>query len=106
MRWHTFQPALRPVLKIVDEWLDKREKKRQKRRLLAAYKKMSYGEYLSTKFWKDLAKQVRERDDFTCAICKRRGWEVHHKWYPPRGTEKLDDLITLCDSCHRKLHNR
>jgi hypothetical protein len=49
------------------------------------------------------------RDDFTCLICKKRGGDLHAHHiqsftnYPQLRFE-LHNGITLCVSCHAKLH--
>ena len=51
-------------------------------------------------------KAIYRRDGFQCAICGTgRFLQIHH--YIPRGqggTNKPDNLITLCDSCHAMAH--
>ena len=47
--------------------------------------------------------QAKERDKNQCVKCqKKTGLEAHH--IIP-GIEELDNLITLCHSCHKKEHN-
>ena len=59
--------------------------------------------------YKDWRKAVFERDDYTCQICKERGGQIHahHKQefsiYSLFRLD-LDNGITLCKSCHDKLH--
>ncbi len=62
--------------------------------------------------WKRLREQALRRDGYHCRNCRRYGRvksavEVHHiihvKDDPSRGYD-LDNLISLCDSCHRKRH--
>lgn len=57
--------------------------------------------------WKELAKQIRERDIYICQYCgKKQSIEVHH--IIPRNI-KIDNhpsnLITLCKSCHIKIEH-
>ena len=69
---------------------------------------------------------VQKRDNYTCQICKRRtyvsdadtkraidtkhhsmwtGMHVHHKRpLSAGGDNSLDNLITLCESCHENQH--
>ena len=47
------------------------------------------------------------RDGYTCQICgaKHTRLEVHHiKYRSQGGTNDLYNLITLCESCHKKIH--
>lgn len=75
--------------------------------------------------WVRLAEQVRERDNYTCQECNKkwtpevgRSYPVHHAnpehegvWlnYHKLGKihvylDPIDTLITLCWSCHGKVH--
>ena len=70
----------------------------------------------ATKYWKSakwLAKReaVLRRDDYTCQMCEKSidddnvsRLHVHHMTYKNLYNEPLDDLITLCTQCHRRLH--
>ena len=47
------------------------------------------------------------RDKYTCQVCKAKNTrlEVHHiKYRSQGGTDDLDNLITLCEECHKKVH--
>lgn len=49
------------------------------------------------------------RDDYTCQCCKTKKGTLHahHIIYRSEGgADTLDNLITLCEKCHKKLHNR
>ena len=59
-------------------------------------------------FW-NVREYVLYRDNHTCQLCKgkNRIFEVHH--IVPRskgGTDKPDNLITLCSRCHKKVHEK
>ena len=48
-------------------------------------------------------KQARERDNYKCIKCgKTTGLEGHH--IIPK-LEEIDNIMTLCHSCHKKEHN-
>ncbi len=68
---------------------------------------MPYPQYLQTEHWKSLRMQVIERDDWRCQSCHDTtdNPQVHHLTYDRRGKELLEDLITICPSCHRAIHN-
>ena len=52
--------------------------------------------------WTDLLKHsIRTRDCFVCQICKKHGWIIHHIDYDKKNCN-LNNLITLCNSCHSK----
>lgn len=46
-----------------------------------------------------LKRKIRERDYYTCAICRLSGNSVHHIDYDKSNNDPLN-LITLCKSCH------
>lgn len=63
--------------------------------------------YLRTDAWKNLRFKVLERDKYTCQCC---GIDfgplyVHHLTYERLGNELLEDLITLCEDCHKLQHD-
>jgi len=58
------------------------------------------------KKWRE---EVFERDDWTCQDCGERGCELHpHHILPlaehPEFAYDIDNGITLCVPCHRKIH--
>ena len=80
--------------------------------------KLPYDNYLNSDSWKIKNKMVFERDGKKC-ICGNEGSHVHHKTYERLrltltlseepvfiGEELLSDLITVCESCHKKIHGR
>ena len=64
-----------------------------------------YLDYMQSTAWDELRTKRLIKDDFTCKLCgNRNNLQVHHLIYPKHsefGSESLNDLITLCDSCHR-----
>lgn len=49
------------------------------------------------------------RDGYTCQVCKKNKCrlEVHHILERCKGgSDEVDNLITLCETCHRKVHNK
>ena len=65
-----------------------------------------YRAYLRSERWLSLRFQALKRDDFVCQICGTGiNLRVHHVNYEHVGTDaELDDLITLCEECHSKVH--
>ena len=64
---------------------------------------------LTSKSWKKLADKIRERDGNKCRICKTEEARLHvHHIYHRTAEEMNDDnpenLLTLCGSCHSKVH--
>ncbi|MEC2072496.1 HNH endonuclease [Alkalihalophilus marmarensis] len=65
------------------------------------------GQILFSDIWNQpfndsLKNRVKDRDEWSCVICESdKGLHVHHKI--PRkygGVNHMDNLVTLCDSCH------
>ena len=67
---------------------------------------VSFGIYCH-KFNKALKEKIRDRDNRTCQICgakeKRRKHCVHHVNFDEINCDPL--LITVCGSCHMKIHH-
>lgn len=49
-------------------------------------------------------KMIRERDNYTCAICKQHGTDVHHINYVKADTNP-GNCVTLCKSCHARTNS-
>jgi hypothetical protein len=58
------------------------------------------------KEWKEIAKKCYERDNWKCQTCGNVGLlNAHHIIYwSISKNDSLDNLITLCVICHKKLH--
>lgn len=62
----------------------------------------SYPDTFNAKF----KKRIRQRDNYTCAICGSYGMDVHHIDSNKQNTTD-NNCITLCFSCHPRMrHNR
>lgn len=59
-------------------------------------------------WFKDRREDVLRRDNHCCKICKsKENLHAHH--IIPRelnGTDSIENLITLCASCHRLIHSK
>ena len=64
-----------------------------------------YSEYLDSHAWKIKRAQVLNRDENKCVGCKKEASEVHHRTYDNIGKEPLSDLVSLCGSCHDRIHS-
>lgn len=69
-------------------------------------------EFYHSQEWQALRRQALERDRHLCQICLRKGKltfanTVHHikpiRAFKGRKLE-LDNLLTVCPSCHNKIH--
>lgn len=64
--------------------------------------------------WHARRRQVYQRDEWTCQNCGRQGGpfgdvELHCHHVVPKargGSHRVSNLVTLCDDCHRAVHNR
>lgn len=66
-----------------------------------------YHYFYTTTDWMKKRSLVLIRDNFTCRACgvRTKGLHVHH--LIPKitgGDESLENLITLCNKCHNKIH--
>jgi 5-methylcytosine-specific restriction endonuclease McrA len=64
-----------------------------------------YANYiLKSDEWQKKRNQVIKRDKNRCRNCGTTiDLQVHHKNYDRFGNESLDDLVTLCYTCHEKI---
>jgi 5-methylcytosine-specific restriction endonuclease McrA len=79
------------------------------RKITKYVKDMIYDDFLKTLYWKTIAGRIRYFAKFKCELCNKGKviLVVHHKTYKNHGKEHLflEDLICLCESCHKKVHN-
>ena len=77
-------------------------------------RKSNYAKSLNNEYFKEVRRRVLLRDDFKCVNCGSKLFlEVHHKTYYVNGKsivgcelEYLKELVTLCENCHKKIHNK
>jgi len=64
--------------------------------------------YLKSDAWQRKRYVVLKRDNWRCVYCGNRATQVHHKRYSKYniGKEPIDWLISVCDECHKKIHNK
>lgn len=73
-------------------------------------RKEGYSKRFGTAAWQRARKEALERDGHKCRMCSGAGgrMHVHHLFHRTEAEENnhvLDDLLTLCGSCHRKMHD-
>lgn len=72
-------------------------------------KTVDYKEFLSSHYWMVLSRFIKSQQRY-CQLCgKSNNLNVHHKNYIHRGEEYhnwRDSLITLCQPCHAKFHDK
>ncbi len=73
--------------------------------------RMPYKDFLKTPYWKAIREKKLRDAGFKCQLCGRSGvsLKVHHNTYKNHGYEHRfnvmeEDLIVLCDECHKKIH--
>jgi len=63
-----------------------------------------YRDYLKSDLWFDKVRKVIERDR-CCRVCDSKNrLTVHHLTYQNVFRESLEELMTLCWTCHKQLH--
>ena len=62
--------------------------------------------YLKSDAWKRKRYVVFKRDNWQCVYCGNSATQVHHKRYAKKriGKEPIEWLVSVCKSCHGKLH--
>lgn len=66
---------------------------------------LNYREYLRSPEWRAIRAEKLRQAGNQCALCPNtKRLEVHHRTYDRLGKERPDDLIVLCDRCHRRQH--
>lgn len=62
--------------------------------------------YLKSDEWKRKRYVVLKRDNWKCVYCGAQATQVHHKKYAKNniGKEPIKWLVSVCDTCHNKLH--
>lgn len=51
--------------------------------------------------------KIKELCHYQCALCGKKGTQIHHIIYKSEDRSKIDDLdnlILLCSYCHKKVH--
>ena len=67
---------------------------------------IDYNIYIHSDAWKQKRQQRLDLDNHTCQMCGATDkLEVHHITYDTLGFERMEDLITLCEKCHTKVHS-
>lgn len=93
-------------LRLHNEQLRDRTLTQQAR--ICQLKKMPFAEYRLTPEWQCRRTQALSRAGYRCQTCGTRDTrlDVHHNTYENYGDEQPQDLMVLCESCHRLFHGR
>ena len=91
--------------------IDHAEQQRQlddarRKEMLKDYRARPYAKRRGTREWAVLKRQIHRRDLYRCRLCGSNDDQlhVHHRTYATYAEERLEDLITLCRSCHEAFH--
>ena len=77
----------------------------QRQKEIAVLRLLPYSEYLKTDHWQYTRKRALIIAGYVCHLCNSKDrLQVHHKTYERRGCELQEDLVVLCERCHRKFH--
>lgn len=70
--------------------------------------KEKYLDYLKSDKWKEIATRKRRKAGHKCQLCNNSNsvLHVHHTNYDHIYKERLQDLIVLCENCHKKFHGK
>ena len=55
--------------------------------------------------WHEKRAERLRMDDGLCVLCTDEATQVHHVTYDRLGIEDMDDLRSLCASCHAQVHS-
>lgn len=72
---------------------------------------LTYTDFLNTPYWNAISLYAKSRFNFKCQLCNSEyNLQTHHRTYERHGYEHYlevikEDLIVLCDECHKKFHN-
>lgn len=66
---------------------------------------MNYEQYMESEEWKALRAQAYDRAGGQCELCGGKAAAAHHIKYPKDYREDApQNLLVVCELCHRKLH--
>ena len=63
-----------------------------------------YTNYIHSESWKMKRNEALNRDKNLCQVCGNKAEEVHHKTYENLFNEKLEELLSVCQKCHKEIH--
>jgi len=70
-------------------------------------KALPYKLYLKTEHWQHFRIEALKFYQHKCQLCneKEKQLDVHHRDYKNLGCETFNDVIVLCDPCHKTFHD-
>jgi len=69
--------------------------------------KKEYQEYLQSPHWKRCVYAMHRIKSEDCELCLQpfHNYHIHHLSYDNIGHEQFEDLMRLCDICHKQVHD-
>jgi hypothetical protein len=70
-------------------------------------RRYDYAVYMRSPEWKDFRLRIIAERGSKCEKCGRTSGviQVHHLHYRNLGCEKPQDVLVVCDACHRSIHH-
>ena len=67
--------------------------------------KVNYHDWMNSDGWRKKRNKKLKEAGYKCELCgSAKNLRVHHITYENLGHEPMDDLLAVCDNCHKKLH--
>ncbi len=75
---------------------------------LAQMRAMPYKIYLKTQHWQHFRQEALKYYQHKCRLCgdKEKMLDVHHCDYSNIGCETFNDVVVLCNDCHKGFHSK
>lgn len=71
-----------------------------------ANRKAAYDSYMASAEWRERREEYYRSRDKVCAACGGRNQiHLHHRTYVRMGKEWDQDLLPLCENCHKQVHD-
>jgi hypothetical protein len=76
--------------------------------LIMQLRALPYKLYLQTEHWQHIRQEALKAAQYKCQLCNEKDkiLDVHHRDYKNLGCETFNDVIVLCDQCHKKFHGK
>ncbi|MBZ5203209.1 HNH endonuclease [Planomicrobium chinense] len=108
-----FHPSCRNFIAFTRTYCEKHEPNKEYNQARRRYDN-TYIKFYKTRAWLKLRRIALMRDDFMCKTCERNGiikeaQLVHHLIEVKTDWDKrleLENLESICESCHQKIHKR
>lgn len=61
--------------------------------------------YYQSAKWKEISDECKRLSDYKCSMCgSTESLNAHHLTYERLGEELQEDLLCVCEECHKKIH--